>query len=126
MAKVLMVDDDMLLLQVTCDFLESRGHSVVRCGDPTEAMSLAEASVPEIAIIDYEMPRLNGTQLLALLRQTESTRALPVIFLSGVDALRFAAQVPPDPRARFLHKPVDFGILDAAIAELLSPDGWSA
>lgn len=126
MARILMVDDDDLLLNVTADFLESLGHSVARCYDPTQAAELAEKTAPDIAIVDYEMPRLTGTQLLTELRSGGRTHVLPVIFLSGIEALRYASQVPPDPRVRFLHKPVDFADLTGAISALLDPEGWSA
>ena len=125
MARILMVDDDELLLQVTGDYLESKGHEVARCGEPTAAAELAEKTAPDLAIVDYEMPRLTGTQLLTELRSGGRTHMLPVIFLSGVEALRYVSQVPPDPRVRFLQKPVDFEDLDGAIAALLDPDGWS-
>jgi CheY-like chemotaxis protein len=125
MAHILMVDDDELLLQVTGDYLESLGHVVERCGDPTQAAELAEKTAPDLAIVDYEMPRLTGTQLLTELRGGGRTHMLPVIFLSGVEALRYVSQVPPDPRVRFLQKPVDFEDLQGAIAALLDPEGWS-
>lgn len=125
MARILMVDDDELLLQVTGDYLESLGHVVARCGDPESAAELAEKTAPDLAIVDYEMPRLTGTQLLTELRSGGRTHMLPVIFLSGVEALRYASQVPPDPRVRFLQKPVDFDDLEGAISALLDPEGWS-
>jgi DNA-binding response OmpR family regulator len=125
MARILMVDDDETLLQATSDYLESLGHVVQRCGDPEQAAELAEKTDPDLAIVDYEMPRLTGTQLLTELRAGGRTHMLPVIFLSGVEALRYASQVPPDPRVRFLQKPVAFDDLEGAIAALLDPEGWS-
>lgn len=126
MARILMVDDDELLLQVTGDYLESLGHAVTRCGDSTQAAELAEKTAPDIAIVDYEMPRLTGTQLLTELRGGGRTHVLPVIFLSGVEAMRYVSQVPPDPRVRFLQKPVDFEDLRGTIALLLNPQGGAA
>jgi CheY-like chemotaxis protein len=120
-----MVDDDETLLQVISDYLESRGHQVARCGDPMQAAELAEKTAPDLAIVDYEMPRLTGTQLLTELRGGGRTHFLPVLFLSGVEPLRYASQTTPDPRVRFLRKPVDFDELDGAIADLLDPDGRS-
>jgi CheY-like chemotaxis protein len=119
MARILMVDDDETLLRVMGDYLESRGHAVTRCGDPTQAAELAEKTAPDLAIVDYEMPRLTGTQLLTELRGDDRTRALPVIFLSGVDGMLFASQVPADPHVRYLRKPAAFDALDDAIASLL-------
>ena len=117
-----MVDDNELLLQVTGDYLESLGHAVTRCGDATQAAELAEKTAPDLAIVDYEMPRLTGTQLLTELRGGGRTHRLPVIFLSGVEAMNYVSQVPPDPRVRFLQKPVKFDALDEAIAALLRPE----
>ena len=124
MARILMVDDDELMLQVTGDYLESIGHSVARCQDSTQALGLAAKTSPDLAIVDYDMPRLTGTQLLTELRG--GGHMLPVIFLSGVETLRYASQVPPDPRVLFLQKPVDFDELRGAITALLDPEGWSA
>jgi CheY-like chemotaxis protein len=122
MARVLMVDDDEALLQVTSDYLESRGHAVARCSDPTQAAELAEKTAPDLAIVDYEMPRLTGTQLLTELRGGGRTHFLPVLFLSGVEAMQYASQVAPDPHVRFLRKPVDFAELEEAIEALLGPN----
>ena len=121
-----MVDDDELLLQVTGDYLESLGHSVARCDDPTQAAELAEKTAPDIAIVDYEMPRLTGTLLLTELRRGGRTHMLPVIFLSGVEGLSYASQVAPDPRVRYLRKPVNFKDLRDAISDLLDPEAGSA
>lgn len=125
MARILLVDDDETLLRVTADYLESKGHKVARTSDPTQAAELVEKTGPDLAILDYEMPRLKGPDLLTEMRAGGRGNHLPVIFLSAVEALLYASQVPPDPRVRFLHKPVDLEDLDGAIAALLDPEGWS-
>lgn len=125
MARILLVDDDEMLLRVTADYLESRGHKVARCSDPTQAAELVEKTGPDLAILDYEMPRLKGPDLLTEMRSAGRGNSLPVIFLSAVEALLYASQVAPDPRVRFLHKPVELDDLDGAIAALLDPEGWS-
>ena len=123
--RVLLIDDDETLLHVVADFLESRGHQVARCSDSSQAAELAEKTAPDLAIVDYEMPRLTGTQLLTELRGGGRTHFLPVLFLSGVEPLLYASQIAPDARVRFLRKPVDFDELEGAIAALLDPEGWS-
>lgn len=125
MARILLVDDDEILLRVTADYLESKGHKVTRCSDSTQAAELLEKIGPDLAILDYEMPRLKGPDLLTEMRSGGRGNYLPVIFLSAVEALLYASQVPPDPRVRFLRKPVDLEDLDGAIAALLDPEGWS-
>lgn len=125
MARILLVDDDEMILRVTGDYLESQGHKVTRCHDSTQAAELIEKTAPDLAILDYEMPRLKGPDLLTEMRAGGRGNALPVIFMSGVEALLYASQVPPDPKVRFLHKPVELDDLDGAIHALLDPEGWS-
>lgn len=125
MAKVLIVDDDKSMLESLSDCLETGGHLIVACDDPTKAEALALAEKPDVAVVDYQMPGKSGTALLADLRAREETKKLPVIFLSGTETLRYSAEVPPEPRARFLRKPVQMEELLTLIAELLNPDGWA-
>ncbi len=125
MARILLVDDDEPFTEVLGDFLSRRGHAVSACCDPQEASALADSAAPELAILDFDMPKLNGHELMEKLRGREAFVEMPVVFLSGVEALRFAVDVPPDPRVRFLRKPVDLGELEGAIKALLDPEGWS-
>lgn len=125
MARLLVVDDDSALLGLVCDYLAAQGHKPLACPDPGEAPGLAESSGAELAIVDYEMPRMKGTELLGELRRRDSLRSLPVVFLSAVDAMILAAQIPPDPLVRYLSKPADLEALNGLIAELL-PGDWAS
>lgn len=125
-AKILIVDDEVPLTEVFRECLLGEGHEVVVCNDPTMAVRAALEEKPDLALIDYQMPRLNGVQLLAELRAQPETNLLPVLFISGTAAVRFAGQVPPEPRVRFLAKPMDMDALVTMVREMLDPNGWSA
>lgn len=126
MAKILVVDDEVPLTEVLRECLQGEGHSVVVCHDPIDAERTALMEKPDLALIDYLMPRKNGVELLADLRAREETRLLPVLLISGTDAVRFAGQVPPEPRVRFLPKPLDMEALVTMVREMLDPNSWSA
>ena len=126
MAKILVVDDEASLAAIVRECLAGEGYDVVVCHDPMMAERTALEENPDLALIDYQMPRKTGVQLLADLRAQEETRELPVLFLSGTEAVRFASQVPPEPRVRFLTKPVDMTVLITAVREMLDPNGWSS
>ena len=125
MAKILVVDDDAILAQAVAEYLAAAGHEVVVCLDSTLAAELVLKEKAELAIIDYQMPLKSGVKLLADFRAHEQTRRLPVLFLSGTDAVRFAGQVPPEPLVRFLRKPIDFQVLITSVREMLDPESWS-
>jgi DNA-binding response OmpR family regulator len=126
MAKILVVDDEEGLTEVLRECLAGEGHDVVICHDPTTAERTALVENPDLAIIDYQMPRKNGVQLLADLRAREETNLLPVLFISGTEAVRFASQIPPEPRVRFLRKPLDLDAFLTMVREMLDPNSWSA
>jgi DNA-binding response OmpR family regulator len=126
MAKILVVDDEESLTEVLRECLRGEGHDVVVCHDAASAERAALEENPDLALIDYMMPRKNGVQLLGDLRAREETRNLPVLLISGTEAVRFAGQVPPEPRVRFLPKPLDLDALLTMVREMLDPNSWSA
>ena len=126
MAKILVVDDEEPLTEVLRECLAGEGHDVVVCLDPTTAERTALEENPDLAILDYQMPRKTGVELLADLRAQEETQLLPVLFISGTEAVRFASQIPPEPRVRFLLKPLDLDAFMTMVREMLDPNSWSA
>lgn len=126
MAKILVVDDEEALTTVLRGCLAGEGHDVVVCNDPTTAERIALEGNPDLAILDYQMPRKTGVQLLANLRAREETQLLPVLLISSTEAVRFASQIPPEPRVRFLRKPLDLVALVTIVREMLDPNSWSA
>jgi DNA-binding response OmpR family regulator len=125
-AKILVVDDEESVTIILRDYLRGEGHDVVICQDSTEAERMAVDEKPDLALIDYQMPRKTGIQLIADLRAREETRLLPVLLISGTDAVRFAGKIPPEPRLRFLVKPIDMSVLVTMVREMLDPNSWSS
>lgn len=126
MAKILIVDDEEGLTELLRECVSGQGHDAVVCHDPTQAERLALEERPDLAIIDYQMPRMTGVQVLAALRAREETASLPVLFISGTQAVRFANLIPPEPRVRFLLKPLDLDAFTTMVREMLDPNSWSA
>ncbi|MCR4296401.1 MAG: response regulator [Elusimicrobia bacterium] len=126
MAKILVVDDEVSLTEILRECLQGEGHDVAVCRDSTAAERAALEENPDLALIDYQMPRKTGVQVLSDLRARKETRLLPVLLISGTEAVRFAAQIPPEPRVRFLLKPLDMEALVTMVREMLDPNSWSA
>jgi len=125
-AKILIVDDEVPLTEVFRECLLGEGHEVVVCHDPTAALRAALEEKPSLVLMDYQMPRMTGVQVLAELRAHSELNLVPVLFISGTDAVRFAGQVPPEPRVRFLAKTMDLAALLTMVREMLDPNGWSS
>lgn len=80
--RVLLVDDDAPLREVLQEALQEAGFRVVTAADGVEALELLRRGDPyDVLLLDDEMPRLGGRQLLALLRAAGSR--IPVVLCSG-------------------------------------------
>ncbi len=81
--KILLVDDDQLVLNSTRRFLEERGFRVAPAVNGSEAVELARESKPDLVITDAEMKGLDGFTLCKALKETEGFSGVPVIIVSG-------------------------------------------
>jgi len=114
---VLVVDDQFEAREVYCACLEFYGFRTDAAEDGAVALEKARARPPDAIVLDYSMPRLNGEQVLQLLRADERTRGVPVIMLTAVPE-----QVGGKSRAlcsAFLEKPCEPDRLAAALVMLL-------
>ena len=78
---VLVADDDPDIRQLVRLRLERSGYTVISAGDGAEALDLAAANVPDIAILDVAMPNLSGLEVTRVLRERYAT--MPVILLTA-------------------------------------------
>ncbi len=79
---VLVVDDDPSFQQVISQWL-SADYNVVGVRSGSEALSYLEHTRPDLILLDYEMPELDGYQVLEQVRQNPMTAQVPIIFLTG-------------------------------------------
>ena len=77
---ILIVEDDADLLDVLCFLFRREGHDVVAAHDGQTGLTLFESKDPELVILDVELPRLSGWEVLKQIRSQAST---PVIMLTA-------------------------------------------
>jgi two-component system alkaline phosphatase synthesis response regulator PhoP len=83
MANIVLCDDEPHILKAAEYKFRSAGHNVRTAGDGEEGWQLIQESLPDLVITDYQMPRLNGLDLIARFRETGETAELPVILLTA-------------------------------------------
>ena len=81
---VLIVDDDPSYAKMVKEWLKDtyKTHVVT---NGLQVLTFLEKNPIDLILLDYEMPEINGPQVLQILRQEPTTRLIPVIFLTGVD-----------------------------------------
>jgi len=81
--SVLVVDDDPVILRLLQVNFELEGISVATAVDGEEGLNMVQSDPPDLVISDIMMPKVNGLELLAALRSSPDTSAMPVILLSA-------------------------------------------
>lgn len=83
MAKILVADDDPIIIKLLQVNLEMEGYEVITAGDGQDAVEKATAEDPDLIILDIMMPRMDGWTARGELRKIPKTADTPVIFLSA-------------------------------------------
>ncbi|PLC02760.1 hybrid sensor histidine kinase/response regulator [Variovorax sp. RO1] len=107
-SKLLIVDDlpeNLLALEA---LIRAPGRLVFRAGSAEAALTLLLEHEFALAIVDVQMPGMNGFELAELMRGTERTRHIPIIFVSAAGReMNYAFQGYESGAVDFLHKPLD-------------------
>jgi DNA-binding response OmpR family regulator len=80
---VLAADDDEDILALVTFRLERSGYTVLQARDGAEALELARAERPDLAVLDVMMPKMDGFELTRRLRAEEATSRMPIILLTA-------------------------------------------
>ena len=83
MARVLIVDDTEIVRCALEIALRRMGHDALSTSDGRVALDLAERQPPDLALLDWRMPHMDGGELFAELRDRLGDRCPKVLFLSG-------------------------------------------
>jgi two-component system phosphate regulon response regulator PhoB len=83
-SQVLIVEDDRFLRRVHEVGLRQRGYTVLTAADGEEGLRVARAERPDVILLDLVMPKLQGFEVLRLLKADAATQGIPVIVLSSL------------------------------------------
>lgn len=83
--RVLVVDDEAAMRASLCVALEEAGYAVTSANDGLAGIEAAIREHPDLILLDIVMPKLNGMELLARLRQNEWGRTAKVIFFTHLE-----------------------------------------
>ena len=85
MARILIVEDNPDNMFLTVMLLESAGYTVLSATDAEAGLTLARAELPDLILMDIQLPGMDGLEATALLKSDVATRAIPVIALTALE-----------------------------------------
>lgn len=118
--KVLVVDDSKTVRRSAAAYLEEYGLAVITANDGFEALAKVVEHQPSILFVDIVMPRLDGYQTCALIKNNADYRHIPVVMLSSKDGLFDRARGRVVGADAHLAKPFDAAGIVATIQQLLT------
>ena len=83
MARILFVDDDPLTLETYSTIISYFGHDVLLASNGAQALQVAVQDLPDLLVLDMNMPDMHGFDLLRKFRKNPVTAQLPAIMVSA-------------------------------------------
>jgi twitching motility two-component system response regulator PilG len=112
--KVLVIDDSNTIRKSAEMFLRQAGYEVILAEDGFDALAKISDHQPNVVFVDIMMPRLDGYQTCALIKQNATLKSTPVIMLSSKDGIFDRARGRLAGSDRYLTKPfTKEGLLEA-------------
>lgn len=105
--KILIVDDDELMIEVMTYILMNNGYEVISLSSGSEVFNNIKTNHPDLIILNAILPGIDGMEICHLLKLNKATHDLPVILCSGDDSIDESLNQKGAPDD-ILHKP--FGI----------------
>lgn len=120
MARILVIDDDTVVRELTAEILGHNGHTVTQAADGNAGLAAIRSQPPELVITDMEMPGMDGVEMIKILKR--ELPELPIIAMSGATQsaqyLYLASYLGAE---RLLNKPFAIGDLLATVNAVLQP-----
>ena len=119
MKQILVIEDDQNIAMIVTLRLQKEGYLVINAYEGMEGLELARKNKPDLIILDYMLPKMDGMKVARFLKFDEQTNHIPIIMQTsraGYEDKEMSHDVKID---RFLTKPVNFSELLLAIKELI-------
>jgi DNA-binding response OmpR family regulator len=120
MKRIVVVDDDSKIRTALRELLSPEGFAVDCPPDPRAALAGVLREVPDLVILDVNMPDMSGWEFCAILRRQSATRGLPVLFLTGRSEVRDRITAMQLGGSDYLAKPFGAEELRRKVRSLLS------
>jgi DNA-binding NarL/FixJ family response regulator len=114
---ILIADDEADLRIILADYLAHHGYEIAVAADGREALALATARRPDLALVDVRMPGPSGMDLTAQLKALHPD--LPVVIITAYGSIEDAAEAIRSGALHYLPKPLQMGRVLAVVEEAL-------
>ena len=117
--RILVVEDNDLNRKLFCDLLKANGFVVEPLADGREALDRAREFVPNLVIMDIQMPEVSGLDLIEAMKKDKDLRSIPVLAVTAYAGKGDEERIRDAGAEGYLAKPVSIGPFMAAVNRLV-------
>ncbi len=118
MTRILVVEDDRDIRDLLVDTIMDMGWEVIEAEDGGAGLQVALTEVPDIILLDFMMPVMDGLQVLGILKEDPKTKAIPVIMVSAKGQDADVVKALEAGATNYVTKPWRDGELESIIASV--------
>lgn len=125
--KILVVDDNAIILKTLSLALKQREFEVVTALDGSEAVGAVRREKPDVIVLDISFPvsigpvDWDGFRIMQWLKRVEEAKNVPFIVITGGEAAKYKDRAVKEGAAAFFQKPINNDELVATIQKLVAP-----
>ena len=120
MPKLLIVDDEIDIVEITKKFFTRRGIETFSASEGHEAMRIIQEKNPDLVLLDYNLPGLSGKEILKKMRE-ELKLTTKVIIVTGFETEMVTNETKDLGVHDCIHKPLDLNKLETIVLAAINP-----
>ncbi len=117
---ILIADDERLNRELVRTFLETAGYAVIEASNGTDALRMARAEQPVLAMLDVRMYGMNGYDVTRALKSDSLTSRIKVVIISAQNRPSDQAEAREAGADAYLYKLLDWGVILKKVGELVA------
>ena len=117
--KILVVEDNELNLKLFCDLLRAHGYEAEPVRDGREAVERARGFLPELIVMDIQMPHITGLELIEQLKADEELKSIPIMAVTAYAAKGDEERIRDAGAEGYISKPISVMRFVEAVGGLL-------
>jgi len=119
MLRVLIVEDNAINMSLSTFLVTSAGYAVIAAADAEAGIKMAREEVPDLILMDIQLPGMDGLEAIGLLKEDPSTRGIPIIALTALAMKGDEARIRASGCDGYIAKPMRYRQFLAAIASVM-------
>lgn len=125
MARILVIEDNPANMALAAAVLGTQGHAVLQATNAREGIALAGRELPDLILVDVELPGMDGLEATAIIKRTAATSRIPIVALTASAMKGDRARCHAAGCDGYMTKPFEYRELLDLVSRLLA-DGSAA